>query len=214
VQGGEHPTGIDYCDSIGEPICLFQVLRGEQRKKLAAMRRIQEVALDLFDQRGFADVTIEEIADSADVSPSSIYRYFGTKEQVVLWDDFDIQFFNAADAALVSKSPVQAMRTALAETMTQFYERDETLARRKTRYALEEPALRPALMETTDEFAHRVAEGLRSSDAQLDELEADVTAAAMVWAMMAASRHWLRSGFEGSIREELERALDIVERGL
>lgn len=186
-----------------------------ERKKLAAMKRIQEVALDLFDERGFAEVTIEEIAEAAEVSPSSVYRYFGSKEQVVLWDDFDVQFFDLADAELANVPPVQAMRTALAEAMTRFYDRDETLARRKTRYALEEPALRPALLETTDEFARRVAEALRrSSDAQLDELEAEVTAAAMVWAMMAASRHWHWNGYKSSIREELERALEIVERGL
>lgn len=185
-----------------------------ERKKLAAMWRIQEVALDLFDERGFEAVTIEEIADTAEVSPSSVYRYFGSKEQLVLYDDFDVQFLEAAETALTDKSPVQAMRTALAEAMTQFYERDESLARRKTRYALEEPALRPALMEATDEVVRRVAEGLRSSDAQMDELEAEVTATAMLWAMMAAARHWHRSGYKTPIRHELERALEIVERGL
>jgi len=57
-----------------------------ERKRLAAMRRVQEVALDLFDARGFESVSIEEIARAAEVSPSSIYRYFGTKEQIVLYD--------------------------------------------------------------------------------------------------------------------------------
>lgn len=186
-----------------------------ERKKLAAMKRIQEVALDLFDERGFAYVTIEEIAEAAEVSPSSVYRYFGSKEQVVLWDDFDVQFFDAADAELTNMPPVQAIRTALAEAMTRFYERDEALARRKTHYALEEPVLRPALLEATDEFVRRVAEGLRrSSDTQLGELEAEVTAAAMVGAMFAATRHWHRNGYKGSIRKELERALDILQRGL
>lgn len=179
------------------------------------MRRIQEVALDLFDERGFADVTIEEIADAAEVSPSSVYRYFGTKEQVILWDDFDVQFLDAAQVELTSRPPAQAMRSALADAMIQFYERDELLSRRKTRYALEEPALRPALMEANDEFARRVADGLRrASDPQFDELEAEVIAAAMVSAMMAATHHWHRSGYKNSLREEMNRALDIVERGL
>lgn len=184
-----------------------------ERKKLATMKRLQEVALDLFDERGFSAVTIEEIADAAEVSPSSVYRYFGNKEQLVLWDDFDIQFIETADAELANRPPVEAMRVALAETMIEFYEREEDLARRKTRYALEEPALRPALMETTDEIMRRFSEGLlRTSD--LDELEAEVTAAAMTWAMMAAARNWHRNGYKNPIREDLERALDIVEQGL
>lgn len=185
-----------------------------ERKRLAAMQRIQEVALDLFDERGFDNVTIEQIADAAEVSPSSIYRYFGTKEQVILWDDFDVQFFDAADVELATKPPVEAIRSALAEAMTRFYERDEALAQRKTRYALEEPALRVAMLEVTDQFARRVARGLKASDPPVGEFEAEVTAAALVWAMMAASRHWHENGYRTPIRDELERALEMVEHGL
>jgi AcrR family transcriptional regulator len=185
-----------------------------ERKKLAAMRRIQEVALDLFDERGFDNVTIEKIAEAAEVSPSSVYRYFGTKEQVILWDDFDVQFFDAADVELATKPPVEAVRSALAEAMTRFYERNEALAQRKTKYAMEEPALRVAMLEATDQFARRVAQGLKASDPPLDEFEAEVTAAALVWAMMAASRHWHENGYRTPIRDKLERALEMVERGL
>ena len=185
-----------------------------ERKKLAAMLRIQEVALDLFDERGFDNVTIEQIADAAEVSPSSVYRYFGTKEQVIIWDDFDVQFFGAADVELTTKPPVEAVRSALAEAMTRFYERDEALAQRKTKYAMEEPALRVAMLETTDQFARRVAQGLKASDPPLDEFAAEVTAAALVWAMMAASRHWHENGYRTPIRDELERALEMVEHGL
>ena len=53
------------------------------------MRHVQSVAIDLFERHGFGKVTIEQIARAADVSPSSIYRHFGTKEQLVLWDEYD-----------------------------------------------------------------------------------------------------------------------------
>ncbi|HEX9864389.1 MAG TPA: TetR/AcrR family transcriptional regulator [Acidimicrobiia bacterium] len=186
-----------------------------ERKKQAAMRRIQEKALDLFDQHGFGNVTIEEVADAADVSPSSVYRYFGTKEQLVLWDELDVAFLDAVGDELSSEPPVQAVRNALAGAMARFYEREEALAQRKTRYALEEPALRPALLEATEDFTRQVAEGLRrTTDPPMDDFEAEVTAAALVWAMMAASRHWHRTGYRTPIRDELERALDIVERGI
>jgi AcrR family transcriptional regulator len=179
------------------------------------MNRIQEKALDLFDEHGFPNVTIEEIAEAADVSPSSVYRYFGTKEQLVLWDELDVEFLDAAGDELSSGPPAQALRNALAETMARFYEGNETLAQRKTRYVMEEPALRPALLEATEEFSRQVAEGLRrATDPPMDDFEAEVTAAAMVWAMMAASRNWHRTGYEAPLRDVLERALDIVERGM
>jgi AcrR family transcriptional regulator len=186
-----------------------------ERKKLAAMQRIQEVALDLFDLRGFDDVTIEEIAAAAEVSPSSVYRYFGTKEQVVLWDELDVRLFDMVEAELASRPPVEAMRRALSAVMTEYFDRDEYLARRKTRYALEEPALRAALLEQTDELSRRVAEGLaRASGQSVDELEPQVIATTMIWVMMAAARHWHTHGYRNPIRTELERALAIVERGL
>lgn len=185
------------------------------RKKLAAMRRIQEVALDLFDERGFAAVTIEQIADAADVSPSSVYRYFGTKEQVVLWDEVDVRLFDAVEAELASRPPVEAMRRAVADVLTRFFDQDDDLAKRKTRYALEEPALRPALLEQTDEFTQRIATALaRAAGQPTDDLEPQVIAATLVAAMLTAARHWQAHGYRTPIADELNRALAIVERGL
>ncbi|MDN6487490.1 MAG: TetR/AcrR family transcriptional regulator, partial [Ancrocorticia sp.] len=60
-----------------------------ERKRRATIQSIQETALDLFDERGFGQVSVEEIAAAADVSPSSVYRYFGTKEGIILADQFD-----------------------------------------------------------------------------------------------------------------------------
>jgi AcrR family transcriptional regulator len=186
-----------------------------ERKKFAAMRRIQEVAMDLFDEREFADVTIEEIAETADVSPSSVYRYFGTKEQVVLWDDFDVRLLDSFEAEFASHRPVEAMRRSLSGAITELFNRDDDLVKRKTRYALEEPALRPALLEQTDVFTQRVAEAFaRASGQAADELEPQVVAATLIAALMAAARHWYSHGYQNPVVDEFEQALAIVERGL
>jgi AcrR family transcriptional regulator len=186
-----------------------------ERKKLAAMRRIQQIALDLFDERGFDNVTIEQIAEVAEVSPSSVYRYFGTKEQVVLWDEVDVRFFDTVEAELASHPPVDAMRRAISVAMPQYFDRDDDLAKRKTRYAFEEPALRAALLEQTDLLTRRVAEALaRAAGQPVDELEPQVIATTLIAVMMAAARHWHAHGYRTPIGEELERALAIVERGL
>jgi AcrR family transcriptional regulator len=186
-----------------------------ERKKLAAMRRIQLAALDLFDERGFDNVTIEQIAEAAEVSPSSVYRYFGTKEQVVLWDEVDVHLFDTVEAELQTYPPVEAMRRAIAEVMPQYFNPTNDLAKRKTRYALEEPALRAPLLEQTDELIQRVAEALaRASGQPVHALEPQVIATSLISAMMAAARHWHTRGYETPIGDELERALAIVERGL
>jgi AcrR family transcriptional regulator len=185
-----------------------------ERKKRSAMRRIQEVAVDLFDERGFEDVTIEQIAEAAEVSPSSVYRYFGTKEQVVLGDEVDVDLFDAIEAELATHPPVEAMRRALTTVVPQIFDGHE-LGKRKTRYAFEEPALRAALLGQTDALTRRVAEALaRASGRAADELEPQVIASMLMTAMMTAARHWHARGYRDSIVDELERALAIVERGL
>jgi hypothetical protein len=51
---------------------------------------------------GFDAVTVEHVADVAEVSPSSISRWFGTKESIVIWDEFDPQTVAAIDAAMTT----------------------------------------------------------------------------------------------------------------
>jgi len=186
-----------------------------ERKRIAAMRRIQEAALDLFDERGFCAVTIEQIAELAEVSPSSVYRYFGTKEQLVLHDEFDLQLLDVIETELAAHPPVEAVRRAISTLMTQFFGRDEALAQRKIRYWAEEPALQAAAAQQSDQFALVVARALADAAGRpADDLDVQVIATTLVWALIAAARHWYASGFANPLEHELQRALALVENGL
>lgn len=186
-----------------------------ERKKLAAMRRIQEVALDLFERAGYENVTIEQIAAAADVSPSSVYRYFGTKEQVVLWDEGDLQFLAVVRQNLTDHSPVDAVRVALAQVLNEYFEGNEERAKRMTRLLFDEPGLRTARFEAVNGFTAVVAAALaEASGRSASDLEVQVIATALVGALMAATRHWHESGYAVPLAREMDRALAVVERGL
>jgi AcrR family transcriptional regulator len=59
-----------------------------ERKKRSTLSLLRTTALRLFLERGFASVSVDEIATEANVSRSTFFRYFGSKE-AVLFDEFD-----------------------------------------------------------------------------------------------------------------------------
>jgi AcrR family transcriptional regulator len=84
-----------------------------ERKKARTRAAIQQEAMRLFRERGYDGATVEDIAEAAEVSPSTFFRYFPTKEDVVLRDDYDEQLLEVFLAQPSDLTPLQAARTAL-----------------------------------------------------------------------------------------------------
>jgi AcrR family transcriptional regulator len=186
-----------------------------ERKRLQAMRRIQSVALDLFDEHGFAAVTIERIAAEAEVSPSSVYRWFGTKEQLILWDEYDPAILAGVLEQLPGRSPLEAVRRTVAVLVEQLFDAEEPRVRRRTRYMMEEPSVRAASALQAQQMGELLAEVLASSAGRArDDLAVQVFAHAIVGAMLGAIHHWYRGGFATPFAQVMDDAFAHVERGL
>jgi AcrR family transcriptional regulator len=90
-----------------------------ERKKARTKMAIQQHAMRLFAERGYQATTVEQIAAAAEVSPSTFFRYFPTKEDVVLYDALDPVLLEAFRAQPADRSPVQALRGAMREVFAE-----------------------------------------------------------------------------------------------
>lgn len=186
-----------------------------ERKRLAGMRHAQQVALDLYDARGYDAVTVEDIAAAADVSPSSVYRWFGGKEQILLWDDYDPDLMRRLTRNLEQSPPVEALRQAVTDAMAAVFDRDEHLVRRRLDRILAEPALQAASAEQMRGMAAWAAGILAERTGRRpDDLEAAVAGEALVAALVAALRHWHAGGYAEPLADTIDRALAVLDRGL
>jgi AcrR family transcriptional regulator len=89
-----------------------------ERKKAKTRAAIQEHALRLFQEQGYDATTVEQIAEAAEVSPSTFFRYFPTKEDVVLYDALDPLFIAEFEAQPPELTLIQAMREAMIAVFT------------------------------------------------------------------------------------------------
>lgn len=175
------------------------------------MRRIQEVALDLFEEHGFADVTIEQIAAAADVGPATIYRNFITKERILLWDEYDPALF-AEIAKRLPGDPLDAMLEGVIAALAPIYKSDRTRILRRTRLVRSIPSVIAA--SAADMMALRLglADLLFEHGKLKSRLDADVLGAVFAGALEVAISHWVADKGETPLATMLRRAFASLRR--
>lgn len=186
-----------------------------ERKRLSAMRRIQGVALDLFEARGFDAVTVEQVADASDVSPSSVYRYFGTKEELVFWDDFDLREDDLLAGALAEPVPLDGVRHLVLSTLATFDAQDERLVQRRVALMMSTPELEQAGAARTYALAEGVGRLLATRLGRpMVDLEVQVFAHALTGGLLGMFHHWHGTGFARPLHEVAVTVFDIFAEGL
>jgi len=116
-----------------------------ERKKAATRKNISDVATTLFLERGFDNVSIREVADAADVSPTTVFAHFSQKEALV-FDEDDEQRDRLVAAVRNRPAGVtinRALHDFYAEEIdVNFEEHGDQVARRFMNFLNETPALR------------------------------------------------------------------------
>jgi AcrR family transcriptional regulator len=117
-----------------------------ERKKARTKISIQEHAIRLFRAQGYAATTVEQIAEAAEVSPSTVFRYFPTKEELVTTDELDPVIFAAFEEQPAELNLIQAWRGAMQAVFARLTDTEITTERERARLILSVPELWAASM--------------------------------------------------------------------
>jgi AcrR family transcriptional regulator len=188
-----------------------------ERKKLATRHALHEAALRLVAERGLDAVSVDDIAERADVSPRTFFNYFPSKVDAVVGLDpaAPQELFEAFTSRPPTESPVEAIRAVHQERATEM---------------AADPELWPLRMQVIDAhpvLVHRLIAGFGESERVLAEAIAERTgtrvavdvyptllASVQACVMRTALHRWLATEFTASLPALVDEGWDVLAAGL
>lgn len=191
-----------------------------ERKKERTRQQLRASAARLFAEHGFGGTTIADIAADADVSERTFFRYFDSKEALLLPDLAELFEFLEREVRSrpAEEPPFEAVRQALLAAAPRY--NASSLTALKLPLAGTEPLVLAQLVQAFTGFEARLAE-LVLERLPADQADADLEAAVVAGAALSAVRAVLRTqrrrgraGRDSFPADErpLVRALDILSR--
>jgi AcrR family transcriptional regulator len=184
-------------------------LRGRKRTRTRLM--IQGEAMRLIAEKGYEHTTVDDIAYAAAISPRTFFRYFPTKEDVVIWDEYDPIVPDLFDARPTDEPLVETLRGFLHEALGGLYARDRDELLLRARLLTTVPELRARLRDDQRTGEREMAEHLaRTRGIPADDLGVQVLAAAFGAAIIVALERWVEDDGKSDLLEMLDRALESL----
>ncbi|GAB2867198.1 TetR family transcriptional regulator [Streptomyces deserti] len=186
-----------------------------ERKKIKTRQAIRDATYALIEEQGYEATTIEQIADRAEVSPSTVFRYFPTKEDIVLTDEWDPVMLEELRARPADESWADSLRYVMRKALDLSLAEEPEVTRLRTRLGVEVPAVRSRMFESMSATGLLLRQAIAErSGLDPDSLEVRVFAMSVVGGLMEVSSYWAENGHRDDIRELLDRALGVLEHGL
>lgn len=185
-----------------------------ERKKAKTRLAIREHAMALFKDQGYDRTTVEQIAAAAEVSPSTFFRYFPSKEEVVLQDDYDALLIAAFHDQKADVPPLRALRNAITEVFSSMPESQQAQEAERIRIMSAVPELRARMLAQVSEMIQMLADAVAERvGRESDDFEVRTFAGALVGvALGIAADHHDDPGLD--YLNQFDRALALLESGL
>lgn len=189
-----------------------------ERRARLVREEVSEIAVRLFLAKGFDGVSVDDIAAAANMSQRTFFRYFATKDEIVLQYERQLRrrLHDAVRLRPAEEGPVTALTNAFIETSTAPPDR-RAQARERGRLLIDAPMLqaraRMVLAEADDELAELLAQRMTLLPIRVRSDRARIIVAALVAVASQAWNAWVTSDSNKDPATYLERAFHILAAG-
>ncbi|SON63107.1 Putative mycofactocin biosynthesis transcriptional regulator MftR [Mycobacterium simulans] len=189
--------------------------RHEQRRR-STHEALRQAALKSFARKGFANVTVTELAQEAGVTERTFFRHFPTKE-AVLFQDYETQLEWLAEA-LAQRPASEPLFDAVLASVGAFPHdlevvRQAAIARTEL---ISAERIAGHLRVVQSSFAQVLTEFIRNRHPNVAniDLASEVAGSALAAALVVAVENWGRNGCADDLGELVVASLDLVRSGL
>ncbi len=185
------------------------------RRRSTTPQHIADVAIELFTARGFADVSVDDVAHAAGIARRTLFRYYASKNAIP-WGDFDTHLAHLRDL-LDSVDPRVSLGAALRAALLAFntFDESETVRHRQRMRVILQTAELQAYSMTMYAGWREVIAGFvaRRTDGKTTDLLPQTVAWTMLGVALGAYEHWLADE-SVPLPVALGNAFDVVGAGL
>jgi len=191
-----------------------EALSLRERKKARTRKALQEAALRLIREQGYEATTVDQIAAAAEVSPATFFRYFPTKEDVIIQDEYDPMFVERWHELSPEGSPIHRIREVIRSTFSGLPQSELDAIGERTRLMYSVPQLKARVwdnwLSTQHIFDELIGEHL---GLPVNHPRVRATTGAMMGTILGVFETWIAEP-ERDLAELVDEALSYLERGL
>jgi AcrR family transcriptional regulator len=186
-----------------------EVVSLRERKHLLVKTAIWDAAMDLFEERGYDETTVDEIADRAGISRRSFFRYYSSKSDLMA--SGTIEYGSMITDAIRACPSGSLVPGVIRETVLQVVQRCTAIAQtRKVMQILAKyPAAKEALNSRSSELRQIVEAAFVSRGEPFTGLPVAVLTDLTLALLDTVFHHWLKQG-EQDIRVSAEQVLTTL----
>ncbi|WP_442812163.1 TetR/AcrR family transcriptional regulator [Streptomyces sp. NBC_00243] len=186
-----------------------------ERKKMKTRVAIRDATYRLIQEQGYDATTIEQIAEAAEVSPSTVFRYFPTKEDIVLTDESDPILMEELRKRPADEPWMDSLRYVMKLAIGFGMEREPEATRLRSHLMVQVPAVRSRMLESMSVTGRMLAQAVAERTGRdPDSLEARVYTMSLIGGLAEITQYWAEHDFQDDLLTLLDRALEVLEHGL